>query len=110
MDGVKTLTERAHDFRMRLDAALVEIDAALGDYARHEGGRFIRYGSTTTGRATFRSDIDIIADFSDESAAAACRFAENLCLDLKFLPDVRPSYLCSDAFVARAAIEGINLP
>jgi hypothetical protein len=109
MSGIKTLADRAFEFRARLTVALGEIDAALTDYARRVGGRFIRYGSTTTGRATSRSDVDIIAEFPDDRVSAACRFADDLCLDRKLLPDVRPAQWCSPELVARAASEGVVL-
>lgn len=104
--GIKTLADRARDAAERLTVALEMLDRELVVYARREGGRFIRYGSTATGRATSRSDVDIIADFADEQLSAACRFADEVCHDQKLLPDVRPVDWCSERLVKRALEEG----
>lgn len=108
--GIKTLAERARDARERLAVALAGLDRDLADYATREGGRFIRYGSTATGRATPRSDVDIIADFPDTRIGEACRFADGACLDRGLLPDVRPVGWCSARLIERALAEGVALP
>lgn len=104
--GIKTLAQRAREAQARLAVALASLDADLAAYARREGGRFIRYGSTATGRATARSDVDIMADFHDERVSAACRFADEACSDRDLLPDVRPAIWCSQRLIARALEEG----
>ena len=103
---VKTLADRAREARQRLSDALEKLDSELSDYARRERGRFIRYGSTATGRAAAHSDVDIIADFDDdEHSLAACRFADSVCSRLKLLPDARPAVWCSEKLIARALAE-----
>lgn len=101
--GIMTLADRARARGERLAAALVTLDRDLAAYAKREGGRFIRYGSTTTGRAAAHSDVDIIADFADdEKCMAACRFADYACLDRSLKPDVRPVQWSSPKVIARA--------
>lgn len=108
--GVRTLADRARARGERLAAALATLDRELAAYAKREGGRFIRYGSTVTGRAAAHSDVDIIADFADdERCLAACRFADDVCIRLKLTPDVRPSRWCSEKLLARANAEGVVL-
>ncbi len=114
MDGgstdIKTLADRARDAREGLALALTALDRDLADYARREGGRFIRYGSTATGRATPRSDVDVIAEFPDDCVSEACRFADDACLNRGLLPDVRPLSWCSARLIERALAEGLALP
>mgnify|MGYP000365493274 CR=1 FL=1 len=107
VSGIKTLADRARERGERLSAALATLDRELAVYARREGGRFIRYGSTATGRAQAHSDVDIIADFADdERCLAACRFADYACLDRSLKPDVRPVQWSSPKIIARALEEG----
>lgn len=108
--GIMTLADRARARAERLATALITLDRDLAAYARREGGRFIRYGSTATGRAAAHSDVDIIADFADdEKSMAACRFADDVCTRLTLTPDVRPSSWCSEKLLARANAEGVVL-
>ena len=110
MTTVITLAER---HRRKLDAmraALVTLDEALAAYGRAHGGRFIRYGSSATGRLRVDSDVDILADFPDPQGSEPCRVADEICFKLGLLPDCRPAGWLSDAFVARALAEGIVLP
>ena len=93
----------------RMNAALVDIDALLLAYARQHGGRFIRYGSTATGRMGQHSDVDIIADFADELAGLAAPFAEDICFEKQMLPDVRGVTYASTPLLARALAEGTVL-
>ncbi len=80
-DVVITLKERQARKMARMTRALVEIDASLLAYARQHGGRFIRYGSTATGRMRQHSDVDIIADFAGELAGSAGSYAEEICAE-----------------------------
>ena len=110
VSGVKTLADRARERGERLAAALAALDRELAGYARREGGRFIRYGSTATGRAQAHSDVDIIADFADEEPClAACRFADYACMDRSLKPDARPVQWCSEKLLTRAIAEGVVL-
>lgn len=91
--------------------ALAAVDGLLSAYAREHGGRFIRFGSTATGAMRPSSDVDLVADFSDDRASiAACLVAETACFDHALTPDVRPACWTSDRVLARARSEGILLP
>lgn len=93
-----------------MERAIVEIDAALTTYARDHGGRFIRYGSTATGRMRQHSDVDLLADFGNlEASMRAADYAETACSDRGMTPDVRPMSSQRSAFVERAFAEGIVL-
>ena len=110
MEGVVTLAER---YRLKLEAmrsALPRLDAALAAYARQHGGRFIRYGSSATGRWRLGSDIDLIADFSEHAAGiVACRVADDVCFGLGLEPDSRPADWVSNKLLSRALAEGVVL-
>ena len=107
---VVTLAERHRRKMACMEAAIVEIDRLLSDYARRHGGRFIRYGSTAKGRMRVHSDVDIIADFDDADASqAACRYAEELCFAERMIPDVRPSVWISGRFIDAVLAEGVIL-
>ena len=99
-DGIVTLKERHRRRMERMAAAIVAIDAALTAYAREHGGRFIRYGSTAKGRMRQHSDVDILADFSDEASLEAASFAEGLCYCHDMIPDVSASAYVSERFKA----------
>lgn len=109
MSEVVTLAERHRRKMERMRAAIAEIDALLTDYARRNGGRFIRFGSTATGHIMAHSDVDIIADFPGEQAAAAAGFAEDLCHARGLKPDSWPGNYVSDKLMSRALAEGIIL-
>ena len=108
-DTVITLKERHARKLARMNEALVEIDALLLAYARQHGGRFIRYGSTATGRMRQHSDVDIIADFTDDLAGPAASYAEDVCFEKQMLPDVRAVTYASPALLERALSEGTVL-
>ena len=82
----------------------------LSAYARRPGGRFIRYGSTATGRMRRHSDVDIIADFGDELAGPAASYAEDVCFEKEMLPDVRAVTYASPQLVARALTTNLSRP
>lgn len=109
MDAVVTLAER---HRRKLDAmlaALPLLDAKLTAYARQHGGRFVRFGSSATGRMQVSSDIDVLADFPARTVIAACDAADGFCTVLGLVPDCRPSAWCSDAVRTRAFGQGVVL-
>ena len=108
-DTVITLKERHARKMDRMNQALVEIDALLVNYARRHAGRFIRYGSTATGRMRRHSDVDIIADFVEELAGPAASYAEDICFEKEMLPDVRAITYASPQLLARALEEGTVL-
>ena len=109
MSEVVTLAERHRRKMERMRAAIAEIDALLTDYARQNGGRFIRFGSTATGRIMAHSDVDIIADFAEDLAGPAATYAEELCAERGLKPDPRPVYFVSKKLMARALAEGVVL-
>src|SRR5260370_39739227 len=106
MSDVIKLAE-AHRRKMEhMRAAVAEIDPLLIAYARQNGGRFIRYGSTAKGRAMAHSDVDIIADFPGEASLEALNYAEKLCSERNLKPDVRPSCWTSNRFTPPLADDG----
>lgn len=109
MGDYVTLAERHRRKMEHMRASLEEIDGLLARYARRHGGRFIRYGSTAKGRAMAHSDVDIIADFADDASLGAASYAEELLIDRKLKPDVRPSAFVSDRFIALVAEDGVIL-
>jgi predicted nucleotidyltransferase len=111
MTTVLTLAERRKRKLEGMREAMARLDERLAAYGRDHGGRFIRYGSSLTGRLHGASDVDILADFEDDRAAVeACRVADEICAALGLVPDSRPSGWMSDDFVARVRAEGIPLP
>ena len=109
MSDVVTLAERHRRKMEHMRLAIAEIDALLTDYARRNGGRFIRYGSTAKGRAMAHSDVDIIADFPGDAGSEAASYAEELCFERDLKPDVRPSAYISNRFISNVATDGIIL-
>lgn len=109
MSAVVTLAERHRRKMDGMRRSIAELDVLLSDYARRNGGRFIRYGSTATGRMMAHSDVDIIADFPEQLAGPAATFAEQLCADHGLKPDLRPVLYVSDKLLARALAEGVVL-
>ena len=108
-DGVLTLKERHGRAMDRMARSIVEIDALLTTYAREHDGRFIRYGSTATGRMRRHSDVDIIADFAEDFAGQAAFYADMICAARDIPSDVRPRHFVSDKLMARALAEGVLL-
>ena len=106
---IVTLKERHRRKMERMAQALVDIDAALTAYAREHGGRFIRYGSTATGRMRSHSDVDIIADFELEQAGRATTHAEKVCSDFGMPADARSIAYASPLLLDRALAEGVVL-
>lgn len=109
MSAIVTLAERHRRKIEQRRLALADIDAALAAYARQHGGRFIRFGSSATGRMALHSDVDIIADFPDDRSIAAASFAEALCAAQGLAPDPWPIVYVSERLLARALAEGIVL-
>ncbi len=105
-DGVVTLRERHRRKMERMALAIVAIDAALTAYARQQGGRFIRFGSTAEGRMRDHSDVDIIADFPGETSLAAADFAETTCFENGMTPDAHAGAYVSPGFKAEAERRG----
>ena len=105
-DGIVTLKERHRRKMERMQQAVVAIDAALTLYAREHSGRFIRYGSTAKGRMRAHSDVDIIADFPDETSIAAAGFAEDTCFAHGMTPDAHAGAYLSAGFKAEAERRG----
>jgi predicted nucleotidyltransferase len=108
-EGVVTLKERHRRKIERMAQAVAAIDAALVAYARQNGGRFIRYGSTATGRMGHHSDVDIIADFALEQAGRATTYAEEVCSSHGMPADARSIVFASPRLLDRALDEGVVL-
>ncbi len=108
-DGIVTLKERHRRKMERMEAAIVEIDAALTAYAREHGGRFIRYGSTAKGRMRAHSDVDIIADFAVDGVGCATTHAEEVCAAHGMPADARSIAYASSRLLDRALAEGVVL-
>ncbi len=105
-DGIVTLKERHRRKMEHMEGAIAAIDAALAAYARQQGGRFIRFGSTAEGRMRPHSDVDIIADFPGESSIAAAGFAEDTCFANGMTPDAHAGAYLSSDFKAEAERRG----
>ena len=106
VDGVVTSRERHRRKMERMERAILAIDAALVDYARQHGGRFTRFGSTAEGRMRDHSDVDIIADFPDETSLVAAEVAETICRHNGMTPDAHAGACLSPAFKAEAESRG----
>jgi hypothetical protein len=106
---IVTLKERHRRKMERMAQALVDIDAALTAYAREHGGRFIRYGSTATGRMRSHSDVDIIADFPGEASLKAADAAEEICFHHGMTPDAHAGAYVSSGFKAESERRGLVL-
>jgi hypothetical protein len=104
-----TLRERHERALGHYRQSVEALKPVLEAYAREHRGAFILFGSAARGTPHDQSDVDILADFPDESAMAACAFAEDSCWGLGVKPDVRPVIWTSDKVVARAREEGVIL-
>jgi predicted nucleotidyltransferase len=100
MERVLTLAERKAAAVERKCQAVAALRAALADYARGHGGRFLLFGSAARGTIRRDSDVDILTDFSERETAAAWNFAERACWDRDLDPDVMPKAWCKADFLS----------
>jgi hypothetical protein len=98
-----TLTEHKKAEAARRQAAVEDLRAALTDYARAHGGRFLLFGSAARGAMRYHSDVDILVDFAGEALDDAWVFAERACWDRKLEPDIIPYRWCREKFLSRIA-------
>ena len=106
MDGIVTLAERQRRKLDAMQASVVSLDAAPSAYARRDGGRFIRFGSSAKGQLRVSSDIDLIADFPTHRLnIEACDVADDLCVQRDLVPDSRPVDWCSARLLDRDLAE-----
>jgi predicted nucleotidyltransferase len=110
MSNVQTLEERKRARAEEIRASFACLRDELTEYGRSHGGRFWVYGSATTDRLRFDSDIDILVDFDAASTAAALDFVEGACARLRLKFDVQPKKWCSAAFISRIAPTALILP
>jgi len=109
MGAYLTLRER-HERKLAAYREGVEaLKPLLTAYGCRHGGRFLLFGSAARGTPHDQSDVDIIVDFPERTASAACAYAEEQCWALGLTPDVRPRGWTSDKVHARALEEGIPL-
>src|SRR6266853_3819921 len=110
MTIVQTLADRkkARVEEIRAGFALLRKD--LADFGRVHCGRFWIYGSATTGRFHFDSDVDIILDFDDAQIGPALDFVEAACARLGLKSDVQPKAWCTVAFMERISQKALLLP
>ncbi len=96
---IVTLTERKAAEAERRQRAVGDLRAALVEYARAHGGRFLLFGSAARGTMRYNSDVDILTDFPEAETSAAWNFAEHACWDRGLDPDVMPRGWCKDDFL-----------
>lgn len=101
MAKIVTLKERKARALAARRAAHDRLLPRLADEAARYGGRYILFGSAARGELRANSDVDLLADFPPECAAAAVRAAEHACAELGLQCDIMEQRACSAAFVAR---------
>ncbi|MGA3400782.1 MAG: nucleotidyltransferase domain-containing protein [Acetobacteraceae bacterium] len=103
MDRIVTLTERKAAEAERRRQAVESLRAALIDYARAHGGRFLLFGSAARGTMRYDSDVDILVDFPPDALDDAWSFAERACFERHLEPDITPFSSCKGRFRERVA-------
>jgi predicted nucleotidyltransferase len=101
MDRTVTLTERKAAEAARRRLAVEELRAALTEYARAHGGRFLLFGSAARGTMRYDSDVDILVDFPPAPLDDAWGFAEHACWERRLDPDITPFASCKGRFRER---------
>jgi predicted nucleotidyltransferase len=110
MTRVQTLTDRKKARVEETRAGFAQLREELAKFGVSHHGKFWIYGSATTGKFHFDSDIDIIVDFDDAQIGHALDFAEQACNRLDLKPDVRPKAWCTDAFFEKISPKALLLP
>jgi predicted nucleotidyltransferase len=93
-----------------MEAAVADLKAALAQYARGHGGRFILFGSAARREMRADSDVDIFVDFPTGAHMQAIRFAEEACWRLGLKPDILGFAGPTGRLGARLKLEGLVLP
>jgi predicted nucleotidyltransferase len=105
MRRIVTLTERKDREAARRQQAVAALVPVLAEYARTHGGRFLLFGSAARGQMKYRSDVDLLMDFPEETLNAAWTFAEEACWDLGLEPDLLPYGGCRSNFLDHIAAD-----
>ena len=103
MQLIVTLTERKATEAARRRQAVAVLVPVLAEYARSHGGRFPLYGSAARGEMKYRSDVDLLLDFPEETLGDAWNFAETACWDRGLEPDLMPYGWCKTGFLDHVA-------
>lgn len=107
---VATLQSRKMAETSRRKNAAAGIIDKLRAYALREGGRYIVFGSSTSGEMRYDSDIDVLVDFPPEKAAAAVVYVEDVCAEHAIPADILDVATTKETFVQRARASGLCLP
>ena len=99
MTKIVTLRERrARALEERKDAQRT-LEARLTAHAARHGGRYRLFGSAARGDLRPESDVDLLADFPEQSVDAAIRDAQDTCEEMGLHHDVLDQSLCPADFL-----------
>ncbi|PZN93087.1 MAG: hypothetical protein DCF30_22160 [Hyphomicrobiales bacterium] len=107
---VATLQSRKRAEASRRKNAAAGVIEFLRAYAVQEGGRFVVFGSSTSGEMRYDSDIDVLVDFPPEKAAAAIVYVEDVCAAHALPADIFDASTTIETFVRRVQANGLCLP
>ncbi len=100
---------KAEEGRCKTDA-LLAVKPALKSYAIAHQGRFMLYGSAARGSMRYRSDVDILLDFSSDQRRAARNFVEYVCLEQRLETNIMLLAWCEDEFLDHIRPDLVSLP
>ena len=110
MKDILTLRDRKKARVDEIRTAFAILRSELIDYGRTHGGCFIVYGSATSGKFHFESDVDILVDFDEANLGRALDFVEAACARLRLRVDVQPKSWCTAEFLQRITPSALVLP
>lgn len=100
MSRTVTLMERREIALRKRRAALEEAEARLANAALRHGGRYLIFGSVAVGRLTPASDLDVLAEFPEETVNEAISEAEGIAIELQIPMDLMDWRRCNDRFLS----------
>ena len=100
MVTIVTIREREERALAERRKAMAIAEKRLAETAVEYGGHYRVFGSAANGAIHSRSDLDLLADFPEESASDAIRAAEKTCRELRLPCDVLDQANCKDEFLA----------
>lgn len=99
METVVTLRERRARALERRRGAQRRLESRLLAQSRRLRGRYRVFGSAARGDMRPESDVDLLADFPQDTVKAAIRAAEDACEELGLAHDVLDQSTCPAEFL-----------
>ena len=101
MSAVVTVSERKARETERLRKAADAILDELIRYAAAHHGRYLVFGSVSTGAIRPGSDFDVVVDFPEEAERAAVNEVETVCAKYDMRADVHSTRTSGSGFLQR---------